>query len=75
MDQVILEREALKLPPHERALLADALLGSLDDEAARKAEAACANEAEDRFEAYERGELKAASGPTVIEELRKRNTK
>ena len=75
MDQVILEREALKLPPYERALLADALLGSLDDEAARKAEAACANEAEDRFKAYERGELKAASGPTVIEELRKRNTK
>lgn len=29
----MLEREALKLPPHERALLADALLGSLDDEA------------------------------------------
>jgi len=46
--------EALKLPAHERALLADALLGSLDDEAVRQAEAACAREAEDRFQAYVR---------------------
>jgi putative addiction module component (TIGR02574 family) len=75
MDQAILEREALKLPSHERAMLADALLGSLDDEAAQKAETACANEAEDRYRAYERGEIQAAHGPTVIEELRKRHVK
>jgi len=49
MDQAILEREALKLPPHERALLADALLGSLDDEVVREAESACAHEADDRY--------------------------
>jgi len=40
MDQAILEREALRLPAHQRALLADTLLGSLDDEAARKVELA-----------------------------------
>jgi hypothetical protein len=62
MDQAILEREALKLLPHERALLADALLDSLDDEAARISEAACAAEAEDRHQAYVRGELSAADG-------------
>jgi len=73
MDQAILEREALKLPAHERALLADALLGSLDDEAVRQAEAACAREAEDRFQAYVRGEVKALDGPAVFQQLRERH--
>jgi hypothetical protein len=75
MDQAILEREALKLPPHKRALLADALLGSLDDEAARQAEGACAGEAEDRYQAYRRGELQTLSGPAVLQELRERQGK
>ena len=35
MDQAILEKEALKLPPANRALLADALLSSLDSEKSR----------------------------------------
>jgi hypothetical protein len=70
MDQAILEREALKLPPGERALLADALLGSLDDEAARQAEAACAREAEDRYQAYRRGEVLALDGPAILQLLR-----
>ena len=75
MDQAILEREALKLPAHERALLADALLGSLDDEAVRQAEAACAREAEDRFQAYVRGEVKALDGPAVFQQLRERQSR
>jgi len=75
MDQAILEQEAMKLPAHERALLADALLGSLDDEAKRKAEAVCAGEAEDRHDAYSRGEVQAADGPAVFENLRKRHAK
>jgi putative addiction module component (TIGR02574 family) len=74
MDHAILEKEALKLPAHERALLADALLGSLDDETARETEAACAKEAEDRHQAYKRGEIKADSGPAVLKRLRKRPT-
>ena len=73
MDHAVLEREALKLPAHERALLADALLGSLDDEAVRQAEAACAREAEDRFQAYVRGEVKALDGPAVFQQLRERH--
>jgi len=72
MDPAILEHEALKLPPHERALLAEALLGSLDDEAARQTEAACAREAEDRYQAYQRGEVQALDGPAVLQKLRER---
>lgn len=75
MDHAILEREALKLPPHERALLADALLGSLDDESARKAEEACAREADDRYEAYMRREVEATDGPAVFQQLRARHKK
>lgn len=75
MDQAILEREALKLPVHERALLADALLGSLDDEATRQTEAACAAEVENRREAYLRGELKASLGSSVFERLRSKHAK
>ena len=73
MEQVILEREALRLPAHERALLADALLGSLDDEAARNAGAACAQETEDRYQAFLRGDVQALDGPTVFQQLRERH--
>jgi putative addiction module component (TIGR02574 family) len=75
MDQVILEREALRLPAHERALLADALLGSLDDEAARQVESVWAQEAEARLAAYRRGEVAALEGPAVLRELRSRFSK
>jgi len=62
----------MKLPSHERALLADALLGSLDDEATRQVEAAWAEEAESRYQAYKRGEIQALDGPKVLRELRQR---
>lgn len=75
MDQAIVEREALKLPAHERALLADALLGSLDDDAVRKTEAGCAQEAEDRHQAFMRGEIQALNGPAVFQQLRERQGK
>jgi putative addiction module component (TIGR02574 family) len=72
MDQAILEHEVMRLPARERALLADALLGSLDDEAAREIETAWAREAEVRLEAYHRGELAAVDGPAVFRDLRSR---
>ena len=72
MDEAILQKEALKLPVPERALLADALLSSLDTEASRKIERAWAEEAEDRHQAYRAGELKAVDGPNAIKELRTR---
>jgi len=75
MDQAILAREALRLPAHERALLADALLGSLDDEAVRQVELAWGQAAEARLVAYRRGEVTALDGPSVLRELRGRYTK
>ena len=75
MDQAILEREALRLPAHQRALLADTLLGSLDDEAVREVELAWAQEAESRLATYHRGELPAMDGPALLRELRDRHAK
>ena len=72
MDEKILEREAMRLPVRERALLADALLESLDDDAARNVQLAWAAEAEDRIEAYRRGEISAVDGPSSLKELRSR---
>ena len=73
MDQIILEREAMRLPPKDRALLADALLVSLDDDAVRAVEAAWIEEADARLDAYRRGEIEAKDGPTVLRELRTRH--
>jgi hypothetical protein len=72
MDEKVLEREAMRLPVRDRALLADALLESLDDDAARNVQIAWAAEAEDRREAYRRGDLAAVDGPSSLNELRSR---
>lgn len=72
MDEKILEREALRLPVRDRALLADALLESLDDDATRNVQLSWAAEAEDRVEAYRRGDLSAVDGASALEELRSR---
>ena len=70
MDQAILEQEALRLPARARALLAEALLESLDDDAMREVETAWGQEAEARLEAFHRGEIKALDGPSVLREVR-----
>ena len=75
MEPAVLEREALRLPLRERVLLADALMGSLDDEAARRVEAAWAKEAEARREAHLRGEIPALDGPSVLRDLQARHGK
>ncbi len=53
--------EALSLPPVERAELADRLLTSLDSSPERRIEELWAQEAEDRLDAFEPGEIKAIS--------------
>lgn len=70
MDEMMLEREALRLPPRERAMLADALLESLEDDASRAILAAWAEEAEDRLAAYHRNEMAAHDGAELLSELR-----
>ena len=67
-----MEAEALRLPVAERVRLVDALMDSLDDEAAKEIDAAWAQEAESRLAAVGRGELKTVDGPTSISVARKR---
>jgi hypothetical protein len=65
----------MRLPLRERALLADALLVSLDDEWVRDIEAVWAQEAEERLEAYHRGKSTAVEGRLVLREIRDRYAK
>jgi hypothetical protein len=53
--------QALSLPPAERAELAERLLTSPDASHDARVDELWAQEAEDRLDAFERGEIKAAS--------------
>ena len=67
----VLEK-ALSLTPKERAELIDRLQSSLDDLPSRKKiDELWAQEAEDRIDAFERGEIKAVSGKEVFEKIKK----
>jgi len=59
--------EALSLPPAERAELADRLLSSLDASAVSRIDAQWAVEAEDRIDAFERGEIKTVSASEAFD--------
>ena len=58
--------EALSLPPTERAEIAERLLSSLDIPDRQRIDALWAREAEDRLDAYERGEIKAIPAEHVF---------
>jgi putative addiction module component (TIGR02574 family) len=62
----VLEK-ALALPPDERAELADRLLVSLDTERQRRNDDLWAEEAENRIDAFERGEIRAVSAKEAFE--------
>jgi hypothetical protein len=65
-------RAALALPEESRAALAEELLGSLEDGTERREiDARWTREAEDRILAFERGEIRAISGPEVFAALRR----
>lgn len=72
MKPVIMEKEALQLPVAERVRLVDALMDSLDDEAAKEIEAAWASEADSRRDAFLRGELETEDGLAAIAAARHR---
>jgi len=63
--------EALSLPPAERAELADRLLTSLDAAPDDRIDKLWAQEAEDRLDAFERGEIKAVSAKEVFDTTRR----
>ncbi len=62
-------REALALPPDERVHIAERLLSSLDTPADTRIEELWAIEAEDRLDAFERGELKTFSAEEVFNRI------
>ena len=75
MSLASIQNEIEKLKPAERAALIDVLWDSLDEERIKEIESKWAAESEDRIDAFERGELSAADGPSAIDELRSSLTK
>ena len=63
---------ALSLPHARRVDLAEKLIESLDDEEQARIDAAWRKEVRRRYEAYQRGEIKAIPGEQVMQELKTR---
>jgi len=64
--------EALKLPPVERAELVENLLTSFEFQSRKRIDALWAKEAEERIDAYERGEMTAIPAKDVFAEIEKK---
>ncbi|MCH6259114.1 addiction module protein [Puniceicoccaceae bacterium K14] len=75
MDEAILGKKALNLPAKDRALLADALLVSLDDEATKAIEAEWVEEAESRYGAYQDQKIEARDGKAVVQSIKEKYQK
>ncbi|MCF8107355.1 MAG: addiction module protein [Desulfohalobiaceae bacterium] len=69
MESVLIEKEAMKLPLVERALLIDRLLQTLDAERDLSIKV-WSEVTEKRLEKFRSGEMEAFDGQTVIESLR-----
>ena len=65
-------RQALDLPPTDRAELVEQILASFEFPARREIDAAWAREAEDRIDAYERGAIGTSSAEEVFREIDQR---
>lgn len=65
-----IEEEALRLTSHDRALLAEHLINSLDDKEDPEAERLWVEEAECRYKAYKEGKIKAKPAELVFKEAR-----
>jgi len=63
--------EALKLSPVERAELVENLLSSFEFQSRKTIDALWAQEAEDRINAFERGEMAAIPAKDVFAEIEK----
>ena len=69
MDIAILEKEALSLPEHARAILADRLIESISP-MPEALTASWITESESRMDAFERGEIEAVDGQTALRILK-----
>jgi putative addiction module component (TIGR02574 family) len=65
-----IESQALRLPPRERARLAQRLIASLDPESDRDAEQAWLEEAERRLDELESGKVAGIPAEKVFEKAR-----
>lgn len=63
--------EALKLPPVQRAELVENLLTSFEFQSRERIDALWAEEAEDRIDGFERGEMTAIPAKDVFGEIEK----
>ncbi|MCL5289712.1 MAG: addiction module protein [Eubacteriales bacterium] len=68
-------KEALSLPPIERAQLAERLLSSLDSPSRKRVDELWAQESEDRIDAFEKGEIKTITARQVFDEVGKQKAK
>ncbi len=66
-------KEALSLPPAERAELAERLMSSLDPPSQERIDLLWGGEAEERLDAFDRGEIKAIPAKQVFEYLDKKS--
>lgn len=64
-------KEALKLPPVERAELVENLLSSFEFRSRKIIDTLWAQEVEDRIDAFERGEIPAIPAEQVFAEIEK----
>jgi len=71
--QQILE-DAVHLPPVERAELLEQILASFDFPSRGEIDASWATEAEDRIDAYDRGEVGATPASKVFEKIDKQQS-
>jgi putative addiction module component (TIGR02574 family) len=62
-------RDALGLPPVDRAELVEQILASFEFPARQDIDAAWAQEAEDRLDAFERGEIGSSPASEVFREI------
>ena len=64
------EKQALKLPAHDRAMLAERLIASLDEVDPVENERMWVEEAEARYQAYKRSEIESFPAEEAIREIR-----
>ncbi len=62
-------KEVLDLPPIERAEMVEQILASFDFPSRKQIDEAWAKEAEDRLDAYDRGDIKAIPAKKVFEKI------
>ena len=63
--------DALKLPPVERAALVENILSSFELSSRKEIDALWAQEAEDRIDAFERGEIQSIPAREVFQKINK----